>query len=277
MFWQMGVPVSATLDLPILPTREVRAGDSWDTPDVVLDIPGTSPDKQPKVTVKSTLAGFEWEGNHQTAKIVQTYDGTPKEKSIVFGNIQVDKPRIKYSRNVYIAYRSGTLVRIDRTLEVSGTTAGAVASSVGGAAGMGAPGAPMAGGMSAPGGAGAPPMMGSGMMTGPMGGGPMGGPPMMGGSGMPMMGPGGLGGGMGDKEGREGPGGRGGRRGPRMGGSSMGIGGPPSMGSGGMRGPYGGYSMGGGMMNAGQAQTSQKITLRSKSLTELAPEKPTKP
>ncbi|MBM3493620.1 MAG: hypothetical protein FJX72_04750 [Armatimonadetes bacterium] len=268
MFWQMGVPVSATLDLPILPTREVRVGDTWDTPNVVLDIPGTAPDKQPKVTVKSTLVGLEWQGKHQTAKITQTYDGTPKEKSVVFGNIVVDKPKIKFTRDVYIAYRSGTLIKMDRTLEVAGTTAGAMASSVGGAGGMGSP---MAGGMSMVGG-GSPPMMGSGMMTGPgLPGGGLSGPPIMGGSGIPMMGPGGLAGGMSSPDGREGPGGRG-RRGPRMGGagSSTGMIGPPSMGSGAMRGPYGGYSMG-GSVNPGQAQTNQKITLRSKTITELAP------
>jgi hypothetical protein len=267
MFWQMGVPVSATLDLPILPTREVRVGDTWDTPDVVLDIPGTAPDKQPKVTVKSTLVGFEWEGNHQTAKITQTYDGTPKEKSIVFGNIVVDKPHINFRRDIYLAYRSGALIKIDRTLEVSGTTTGAVAGSVAGA-GMSAPGAPMAGGMSMAGGA--PPLMSGGMMSPPGG---MTGPPMMGGSGMPMMGPGGLGGGLTSPDGREGP--RGGRsaRGPRMGlrgGSSMGLSGPPMMGSGGMLGgPLGGYAGGMGI-NPGQAQTNQKITLRSKTVTELS-------
>lgn len=54
----------------------------------------------------------------------------------------------------------------------------------------------------------------------------------------------------------------------------MGMVGPPTMGSGmygptsgGMYGPMGG----GAMMNPGQAQTSQKITLRSTTTTELAP------
>lgn len=269
IFWQMGIPVSATLDLPILPAREVRVGDKWDTPDVVLDIPGTAPEKQPKVTVKSTLVGFEWEGNLQTAKITQTYEGTPKEKSIVFGNVVVDKPRIKFTRDVYLAYRSGVLVKIERSLEVSGTTTGTVAGSVGGA-GMSAPGGPMAGGMSMMGG-GAPPLMGGGMTSAP--GMPltgMSGPPMMGGPGMGLVTPGGGAAGMtAPGGGREGPRG-GGRTGisPRMGGSSMGLSGPPMMGSGGM-GARGGYSMGGGM-NPGQAQTAQKITLRSKTVTELS-------
>ena len=278
MFWQMGIPVSATLDLPILPNREVRVGDTWTTPNVVLDIPGTAPDKQPKVTVESKLVGFEWEGNHQTAKITQTYEGTPKEKSIVFGNIVVDKPRIKFTRHVYLAYRSGALIKMERSLEVSGTTSGAVAGSVGGA-GMSAPGAPIAGGMSMFGG-GAPPMMGGGMtsppgmpstgMSGPplmMGGAGM---PMMGGSGMPMMGPGAGAGITSPGGGREGP--RGGSRtgrAPRMGGSTMGLSGPPSIGPGGMRGPFGGYSAGAGT-NPGQAQAAQKITLRSTTVTELS-------
>ncbi|NLI00796.1 MAG: hypothetical protein GX446_15045 [Chthonomonadales bacterium] len=286
MFWQMGVPVSATLDLPILPTREVKVGDTWETPNVVLDIPGTAPEKQPRVTVTSKLVGFEWEGNHQTAKITQTYKGTPKEKSIVFGNIVVDKPTIDFKRDVYVAYRSGALIKIDRKLEVTGTTSGTVAGSVGGAPGMSAPGAPMAGGMSMPGG-GAPPLMSGGMMSPPgLGSGGMTGPPMLGAGGMPMMGPGGLAGPPGASDGREGPRGGRGARTPQIGrgGSSMGLTGPPMMGSGmtgpmggGMRGPMGGYSMGAGMMNPGQAQTNQKITLRSTTITELAQKPEAKP
>lgn len=64
----------------------------------------------------------------------------------------------------------------------------------------------------------------------------------------------------------------------------MGLTGPPMMGSGmtgpmggGMRGPMGGYSMGAGMMNPGQAQTNQKITLRSTTITELAQKPEAKP
>lgn len=96
---------------------------------------------------------------------------------------------------------------------------------------------------------------------------------------MPFMGPGGLAGGpSGMGEGREGPGGRGM---PRMGrgGSSMGLSGPPMMGSGAMGSPYGGYA--GGMrsgitMGQGQATAKQKITLRSKTTTELKPAEPAK-
>jgi len=278
-FWQMGIPISATLDLPIMPRGQVRVGDVWDTPGVVLDIPGTAPDKQPKVTVKSTLAGLEWESGHQTARIVQSYDGPSKEKSLVFGNMVVDNPQIKFNRVVYLAYRSGALVKIDRTLEVSGTTTEGVSPAMGGM-GMSAPGAPSAGGISAPGSS----MMGPGMGAPPMMGG-MSGPPMMGGagrggSGMPFMGPGGLAGGpSGMGEGREGPGGRGM---PRMGrgGSSMGLSGPPMMSGGGMmRNPYRGYAGGmgtGPTMGQGQATAKQKITLRSKTTTELKPAEPAK-
>ncbi len=276
-FYEAGIPVSTTLDLPILPRHEVRVGDTWDTPGVVLDIPGTSPDKQPKVTVKSTLEGLEWEGNHQTAKIVQTYNGALKEKSLVFGNMLIENPTVDFKRVIYLSYRSGTLVKIERTLEVAGTTSETISPAVGGAAGMSAPGGPMMGGMSAPGGMsiGAPPMMGSGGMSGPplmMGG--------MGGSSMPYLGPGGMGGIPGPGEGREGPGGSGsprmgGRLGGRTGGRLGGLTGPPTMGSGGMTGPMGGY-VGGmrGMAGMGTGVSKQKITLRSTTITELKPEKP---
>lgn len=270
-FWQLGIPISATMDLPILPRSEVRIGDTWDTPNVALDIPGTAPDKQPKVTVKSALVGLEWEGMHQTAKIVQTYEGTPKEKSIVFGNITVDNPQIKYTRTVYLAYRSGTLIKVDRDLQVAGTTSEALSPSVGG---MSAPGgSAMAPGLSGP------PSMGSGGMSGP---------PVMGGMGagssMPFLGPGGLAGGPGGKdEGREGPGGKGLSRMQRGRGALGGLSGPPSMGSGGMiglpsmgggRGILGGGS---GSMGLGQATTKQKITLRSRTVTTIKPTEATKP
>lgn len=277
VFWQMGIPVSATLDLPILPRGQVRVGDTWDTPNVVLDIPGTAPEKQPRVTVKSTLEGLEWEGNHQTAKIVQTYEGTPKEKSIVFGNIVVENPQIKFRRTIYLAYRSGTLVKVERTLEISGTTSETVAGVAGPAAGLSAPGGPMmgAGGMTAPGGVAGgssgmmmPPMMGPGGMTGP--------PPLMmgpaaGGYSAPM-GPGmGMPGAEGMREGA------GGLRAPRMGGSSGRLssmmGGPPMPGGRGMSGPMGGYSGGmGAGMGTGTPTARQRITLRSTTTTELKQE-----
>lgn len=277
-FWQMGIPISATLDLPILPRREVRVGDTWDTPGVVLDIPGTAPDKQPKVTVKSTLVGLEWEGNHQTAKIVQTYDGTPKEKSVVFGNMVVDNPQIKFTRNVYLAYRSGTLIKMERTLEVSGTTSEMVGAAAGGATGMRGP---MMGGVSAPGGL----MMSAGVgSSGMLGSGGRSGPPLMmggaSGSMMPNMGQGGLAAGappaMGSRQMRSGMGTSGamGRSGPG------GIVGPPMMGSGGMTGPLSGYVGGvgtGARMGGGQATAKQKITLRSKTTTELKQEPASKP
>lgn len=278
-FWQAGIPISATLDLPILPRRDVRVGDTWDTPNVVLDIPGTAPELQPKVTVKSTLEGLEWEGNHQTARIVQTYEGTPKEKSIVFGNIVVENPQIKFRRVIHLAYRSGTLVKIERTLEVSGTTSETIAPAVGGGTGITGPGAPpMMGGMSAPGGMMAPglsgpPMMGPGGMSGPpimMGG--MG----QGGSSIPMPGGRGMGG---DDEDRDRP--FAGSRGMRMGGRAGrlgGLAGPPMPGMPGgrtgMTGPYSGYrpGMGGVGVSTGTPMSRQKITLRSKTVTELKPE-----
>jgi len=263
-FYEAGIPVSTTLDLPILPRREVRIGDTWETPDVVLDIPGTPPDKQPKVTVKSTLEGLEWEGNHQTAKIVQAYEGTPKEKSIVFGNIVVENPQIKFKRTIYLAYRSGTLIKMDRTIEVSGTTSEVVGAAVGGAAGMSGPS--MTGGMAGSAGmmSSMPPMLGPGGMSGP--------PMMMGAAGsssMPRLGPGGVGG-------MSMPRGSTSSRAPTMGGRLGGMSAP--MGSSSMMGPMGSSfvpGMRGTTTGMGTGVAKQKITLRSTTTTELKPESKT--
>jgi hypothetical protein len=89
---QLGLPVNTSLELPSLPKRRVKIGDSWSTARVALDIPGTAPDKQPRVTVTSTFEGFEWEGGRRTAKITERYNSAKsplKEKEIVFGTILV--------------------------------------------------------------------------------------------------------------------------------------------------------------------------------------------
>src|SRR5258708_22398466 len=127
-FAQLGVPVETTLNLPVLPRQEVRVGDKWTSEKVHLDIPGTPPDKQPVVTLTSTLEDIEWEGGYPTAKIHQSYDsknGGMHLKSLTFANIEVDNPTLTYERDVYLAYRSGTLIKVTRKLEVTGKTAGA--------------------------------------------------------------------------------------------------------------------------------------------------------
>jgi hypothetical protein len=285
-FAQLGLPVSATLELPKLPVQPVRIGDTWVTEKVSLDIPGTAPEKQPRVPVTSKFAGVEWENNYQVAKITQTYDSATSPlgaKSIVFGNILVDSPQIKFEQNIYVAYRTGTLVKIVRKIEVTGKTTQQISPTAGSAPGMsgggmtGPPGM-MGGGMTGP-----PGMMGGGM-TGPpgmSGGGTMTGPPPglnygafsgMGGgrtSGPPGLGQGGFSGGP--RGGRSGGRFSGGRRG---GGIDGGMGMPPGMMGGGMMsgGPGGPGAGMGAFGNAGQPQASQQITLRSTTTTEIKPE-----
>ncbi|MGC8666491.1 MAG: hypothetical protein ACP5VE_00045 [Chthonomonadales bacterium] len=176
-FAQLGIPVETTLELPLLPVEPKRIGDTWRTEGQRLDIPGTPPDKQPRVTLTSTLQDIEWQDGYPTAKIHQVYDSSSggfKEKSLTFGTTEILSPQIKYERDIYLAYRSGTLVRVDRTLQVTGKTASApVAGSLAGGVG------------------GIPPGMTGGMMTGPYGAMGMGGPGGEGGE-MPGM-PGGAG------------------------------------------------------------------------------------
>jgi len=281
-FALLGVPVSATLELPILPKNAVSVGDTWSTQHVSLEIPGTAPENQPKVTVESKLEGIEWEGGYPTAKIHQTYDsskaGGLKAKSIIFGTTEVDSPSIKMDQDIYIAYRSGTLVKVVRNLEVVGKTTSEIAGG-GGAPGIGA------GGTSA---------MGSGsggMMQQMMGGGKMGGP-----AGLAGMGAGGTGssgmmqrmmGGRGGSAsggmmqqmmgGRGGVGGKGRGAGPggmQLGGMG-GPAGPAGAGSGGgmmqrMMGGPGGAGMGGSSgPGAGTGMASQQITLKATVVTEL--------
>jgi hypothetical protein len=283
-FAQLGVPVSTTIDLPILPLQPVKVGDTWTTDNVKLDIPGTSPDRQPKVRVTSTFEGVEWEGGYPTAKIRQTYDsstGGLQEKSITFGTIQVDNPQLKFERDIYIAYRSGRLIKMVRTLEVTGKTSQSVAPSAGAAPGMmmggGMPGM-MGGMMSGP----PPGVMGGipGMRGGPPGGAMMSGPPPgvmsggrggRGGRGSMMSGPpgGAMGGAMGGYMSMMSGGRRGGQR-SAPGSSGMSMSGMPP---GAMMGGRMGGAARGGFAGAGgtQPQAQQQITLKSTTVTELVP------
>ncbi len=275
-FAQLGVPVDTTLELPKLPLDPKRIGDAWTTPDERLDIPGTPPDKQPRVTLTSTLEGIEWQGGYPTAKIHQTYDsskGGLKDKTITFGTTEIENPTLKYTRDIYLAYRSGTLVRVDRKLEVTGRTTENFGQMGGGAPGMsGSPYGGPPGGMSGyPGGppAGYQGMAGQGS---PYGAGPgMMGRRGRGGAGGAGMGyPGGPPGGMGMYGQMMQRTRRGGSGGPPGGypGMGAGMGYPGAPPSSGMRGPgYPGAPMGG--MGANGAQANQQITLRSTTTTEL--------
>lgn len=288
-FWGLGVPVSATLDLPELPSDPKSIGDTWKSNNVVLDIPGTSPEQQPKVTADTKFVGLEWEQGFKTAHLQQTYKGgvPGKDKQVTFSGMQIESPSITFVRDIYIAYSSGTLVKVERNIEVTGKTSQSAGGTMG-APGMGGmPGMPsMGGGMTGPGMlmgrggmggdelAGGPSMAGMSMGVAGGPGGMMPGMPRMGGGmsgGMPGIPGMGSGGGMTGPGGMSGPGmmmgGRGrGRRGmgmPSMGSGMSGMPGPGGMGMGapGMGGVPGG--------NTGTSPTSQQITVKSKTVTEL--------
>lgn len=219
-----GQPILTTLELPLLPLQSITVGSTWVTPSERLDIPGLPPEMQPRASLKNKFEGLEWEGGFKTAKVHQ--EVTAKLPMITFGAIEVMAPEVKYERDIYVAYTSGTLVKTTRTITITGktlSTAGAPAES-----GMGGGGSGMGSMM------GMPPGMGG------RGGGSMGGAPQMGS--MPPMG--GRGGGsMGGRGGGSMGGGA-----PQMGGrggGSMG-GGAPQMGG------RGGGSMGGGRFGGGK-------------------------
>jgi hypothetical protein len=297
-FTALGLPVNNTLELPLLPYSKVSVGDTWRTAGQRIDIPGLPPVMQPRVTLDNKFVDLEWEGGRPTAKIRQTYEG-PIGKTIQFGPIEVTSPTVKYDRVIYLAYKSGTLVKTVRTLTITGRTTDPLTEYQGRGAGVnmagGYPG--MAGGRFGGGrfGGGFPGMMG-GAPPGVMGGPPgmMGGPPgMMGGppAGMMPGGPGGypgmaggrfgggrfgggrFGGGYPGMQGGGYPGMAGGRfGGGRFRGGSPGMmGGPPGMA--GYPGAAGGNRFGGGARGpVTQTETDHPVTLQAITVTGLQSE-----
>ena len=121
-FTALGLPVNNTLELPLLSSNEVSVGTEWTTSGQRLDIPGLPPALQPKVNLKNKLIDLEWEGGRKTAKIHQTYSGAIKTKSVLVGGVEVDNPKVEFSRDIFIAYGSGQLVRMNRQITITGTT-----------------------------------------------------------------------------------------------------------------------------------------------------------
>ena len=194
-FAAQGLPVDNTLELPVLPTQAVAKGQTWITPEQRIDVPGLPPAVQPRAQLQNTLVDLEWEGNYRTAKIHQHADNVKLPELFDFAQIPVMGGSATYDRDIYIAYTSGTLVKVSRTITIKGRTtsqpAEDSAGSFGGGGISGSGGGMFGGGRPAgvPGSYGMP--GGPGMMGGPGGSaGMMGGP---GGSGG-MMTPGGKGG-----------------------------------------------------------------------------------
>ncbi len=259
-FTAQGLPVDNTLELPILPRAAVSVGQTWTTPSQRIDVPGLPPALQPKVKLQNTLVDLEWEGNYRTAKIHQHADDVKLPGDFTFGSVPLISSTATFDRDIYIAYTSGTLVKMSRTLTIKGRTSAQPTEPSSSGGGMGAPGG-MMGGMGAPGG-----MMGMGGKGGMMGGsgGPMG-PPSIGGRGGMMGGQGGMSSaGSGRMGGEDGGGRPGGMRGPGMMGGS---GGP--MGMGGKGGMMGGMGAPGGFGGAGAGAQDYPVTLKAVTDTQL--------
>ena len=250
----LGLPVNNTLELPLLPAYEVTVGGSWPTSGQRLDIPGLPPALQPRVELQNKLVDFEWEGGRKTAKIHQTYTGYLKQPSIQVGGIEVLKPQVVYSRDIYIAYGSGQLVKMSRNLTIKGTTLSPLPDSGSGAA--------LGGGLSSSGGG-----------FNPSGGG-------FNGGGNSPDGPGGFAGKGGRAQGGSSGGGSGippqyaqyaGRGGPGGASSSGSAGGFPG-GSSGLQGGGGNPNFGGGGFPGGNdANLPHPVTLRASADTSLLP------
>ncbi|MDE2126414.1 MAG: hypothetical protein KGJ62_07480 [Armatimonadetes bacterium] len=173
-FESQGLAVDNSIELPLLPAQAVQQGDVWYTPKQRIAIPGVPPDQQPKEDVKNTFEDVEWQNNYPTIRIRQEYSGHAGKLPIQVGPVLVSFPRVKYQRDIYVAWHSGTLIRTDQTLTISGRTTQVIGQSAPGAGGAGA-----AGGMGKFGG-------GLGMMGGAPGPGGFGGVPGPGGfSGLP--------------------------------------------------------------------------------------------
>ncbi len=121
-YMAQGLPVNNTLELPLLPSTSVVIGQTWRTPSQRLDIPGVPPALQPRVTLDNKLVGLEWESGYPTAKIHQTYTQGASLNSVVIGGLEITAPTVTYERDIYLAYKSGTLIRTARTLTIKGRT-----------------------------------------------------------------------------------------------------------------------------------------------------------
>src|SRR5579871_419103 len=251
-----GIQITDSLELPLLPSGPVTVGQEWLTTHQTLDLPNILKETQPRVTLTNRLVDLEWENGYPTAKIQQTYTGKPI-KEITLGGIQITDPQITFKRDIYLAYKSGTLVKTVRELTYKGQTT----ASIGEQAPTQMAGGPPAGSPYGPGGPAGMGMAGGkfgnlrpGMMGG-AGGGMMGGGPPTGMPGMPGM-AGGMRGKFGMMGGNMRPGMMGGQGGMMGGGPPTGMpGAPPGVfpGAGGAR-P--------GVSNMPPSGTPHEITIR---------------
>jgi hypothetical protein len=104
---------SITDVLPMLPRTPVKEGDSWPSA-MTLKIEGIT--NQIAFGGTSMLDSFEWQGGHECAKIVSTMNGNGTIM-INGGKIRSESATVKAQMTTYFAYRSGTMLRNDITLD----------------------------------------------------------------------------------------------------------------------------------------------------------------
>ncbi|MHB1455799.1 MAG: hypothetical protein ACYC0V_02680 [Armatimonadota bacterium] len=178
-----------SVDMPKLPTKRVKIGDTWTLKQKVLKDP-TSNDFAVFNTV-NTLEGLEWEGGYPCAKIKTSFAGDVK---IPGTDVIKDTVPVSGETITYFAYRTGKLITSTTTATADITVSSSVASSLTSRTGSSGSGAASMGGMMMPGGMPGMPSMPGGMpgmptMPGMIGGGMPGMPTMPGmiGGGMPGM------------------------------------------------------------------------------------------
>lgn len=99
--------------LPMLPSSPVREGDSWPSA-MTLKVEGiTNPIT---FTGTSMLDSFEWQDGHECAKIVSRMTGAGTIM-LAGGKIRSESSKVEAQMTTYFAYRSGTMLRNQITLD----------------------------------------------------------------------------------------------------------------------------------------------------------------
>lgn len=114
-----------TVDLPKLPAKRIRIGDTWTMKQRVIKDP-TSNDSAVFNTV-NTLEGLEWEGGYPCAKIRTTFAGDVK---IPGDTVIKEAVPVSGETITYFAYRIGKLITSTTTATADVTVSASVASSL---------------------------------------------------------------------------------------------------------------------------------------------------
>ncbi len=110
-------------DLAVFPPRRLRPGDRW-AGQITLGNPirtgGTTEGIQTQIPATATLERFEWERGYKCAKVVYEFSGEVPGR-LDLGATQLNKPKVKFRREVYFAYDIGQIVRQRTSVEIEVT------------------------------------------------------------------------------------------------------------------------------------------------------------